>query len=126
MSDSLYQLAEELKLRIVRQADGKDGNVKNVRNKEDLEAATAVMLSPRKGEGERLYKAINHFRERIVSMVTDENQKKIISDNLNTDVPQKESALGKNWQEYMFENMPCGGGRHVVVQTSERCALCRR
>ena len=106
MSDSLYQLAEELKLRIVRQADGKDGNVKNVRNKEDLEAATAVMLSPRKGEGERLYKAINHFRERIVSMVTDENQKKIISDNLNTDVPQKESALGKNWQEYMFENMP--------------------
>lgn len=106
MSDSLYMLAEELKVRIVRQADGKDGDVKNVKNKEDLEAATAVMLAPRKGEGERLYKAINDFRERVVSMVTDETQKKIISDNLSTDVPQKVGALGKNWQEYMFENMP--------------------
>lgn len=106
MSDSLYQLAEELKVRIVKQADGKDGDVKNVKNKEDLEAATTVMLAPRKGEGERLYRAINHFRERIMLMVDNEGQKKIISDNLNTDVPQKADVLGKNWQEYMFENMP--------------------
>ena len=45
MSDSLYNYAEELKVRIVRQADGKDGDVRRIRNKEDLEAASTVMLA---------------------------------------------------------------------------------
>ena len=106
ISDSLYNYAEELKVRIVKQADGEDGDVKNVENKEDLEAASAVMLAPRRGEGERLYRSINSFRERIVEMLTDEAQKKIIADNLSTEVPKKAGTLGKNWQEYMFENMP--------------------
>lgn len=106
ISDSLYNFAEELKIRIVQQTDGKDGDVRNIRNKEDLEAASTVMLAPRSGEGENLYNAINSFRERIVGMVTNDTQKKIISDNLSTDVPNKALALGKNWQEYMFENMP--------------------
>lgn len=106
ISDSLYNFAEELKIRIVQQTDGKNGDVRNIRNKEDLEAASTVMLAPRRGEGENLYNAINSFRERIVGMVTNDTQKKIISDNLSTDVPNKALALGKNWQEYMFENMP--------------------
>ena len=106
ISDSLYNFAEELKIRIVQQTDGKDGDIRNIRNKEDLEAASTVMLAPRRGEGENLYNAINSFRERIVGMVTNDTQKKIISDNLSTDVPNKALALGKNWQEYMFENMP--------------------
>ena len=46
MSDQLYNLAEELKLAIVHEADGKDGDISNIRNKEDLEAATQVMLLP--------------------------------------------------------------------------------
>ena len=106
ISDSLYNYAEELKLRIVQKADGKSGDVRNIRNKEDLEAATAVMLAPRKGEGEHLYHAITSYRERIVEMVSNEAQKKIIFGNLSTDVPEKPETLGKNWQEYMFENMP--------------------
>lgn len=106
MSDSLYALAEDLKLRIVRKADGSEGNVRDIRNKEDLEAASVVMLAPRSGQGERLYDAINSYRERIVAMVADEEQRQIISSNLSTEVPAKGKALGKNWQEYMFENMP--------------------
>ena len=39
-------------------------------------------------------------------MVTDEHQKKIIASNLSTKVPKGTKTLGKNWQEYMFENMP--------------------
>ena len=106
ISDSLYNYAEELKVRIVKQADGEDGDVTNVENKEDLEAASAVMLAPRRGEGKHLYESINRFRESIVGMLTDEAQKKIIADNLSTEVPRKPGTLGKNWQEYMFENMP--------------------
>lgn len=106
MSDSLYTLAEELKVSIVQKADGRDGDVRNIRNKEDLEAASVVMLAPRAGKGELLFRAINSYRERIVDMVVNEDQRKIISSNLSTEVPAKGKVLGKNWQEYMFENMP--------------------
>ena len=104
MSDSLYNLAASLKQAIVVEADGEDGDVTNIRNKEDQEPASYVMLSPTNGQGQKLYDAINSFRERMLKMVTDEKQKQIIAGNLTTDVPKR--AMGKNWQEYMFESMP--------------------
>ena len=106
MSDSLYNLAEELKEAIVKESDGKDADVNNIQNREDLEASTQVMLAPGKGRGKELYDAINSYRKRIVSMVTDKEKKEIITSNLSTEVPTKATALGKNWQEYSFENMP--------------------
>ena len=106
MSDSLYNLAEELKEAIVKKSDGKDGDVHNIKNQEDLEAATSVMLAPRTGRGKELYDAVNSFRDRITMMVTNDAQRKIIESNLNTEVPQKEKLQHKNWQEYMFESMP--------------------
>jgi len=83
MSDSLYNFAEELKLAIVQEADGKDGQIENIKNKEDLEAANQVML-----------------------MTSDMSKKQIINGNLATVIPAKARAMGKNWQEYMFEDMP--------------------
>ena len=58
ISDSLYNFADELKLAIVQEADGKDGQVEDIRNKEDLEAANQVMLAPGRGRGRELYMAI--------------------------------------------------------------------
>ena len=104
MSDSLYNLAASLKQAIVVEADGEDGDVTDIRNKEDQEPASYVMLSPTHGQGKKLYDAINSFRERMLKMVTDEKQKQIIASNLTTEVPNR--AMGKNWQEYMFESMP--------------------
>ncbi|WP_018462880.1 type IX secretion system motor protein PorM/GldM [Segatella paludivivens] len=106
MSDSLYNFAQELKVAIVRKADGKNGNVYNIENKDNLEAAGEVMLSPIGGKGGKLFNAINSYRNRIVGMVADPIQKKIINSNLSTKVPRQSRLLGKNWQEYMFENMP--------------------
>ena len=106
MSDSLYNFAEELKLAIVHEADGKDGNLEDIKNKEDLEAANQVMLAPGRGRGKELFNAIGSFRKRIIGMTTDMSKKQIISGNLSTAVPRKAQALGKNWQEYMFEDMP--------------------
>ena len=106
MSDSLYNFAQQLKTEIVRMADGKDGDVMNIVNKEDLEAANQVMLAPGTGKGRRLYDAINSFRTRIVSMVTDPRQRSIIESNLTTRLPKNAVTMGKNWQEYMFEDMP--------------------
>lgn len=109
MSDSLYNFAQALKVQIVREADGKDGNVYNIKNKDNLEAASHVMLAPGTGQGKKLYDAINNFRERILKMVPDQHQRDIIESNLTTKVPKNANTLGKNWQEYMFEDMPVAG-----------------
>ena len=104
MSDSLFNYAQTLKIAIVKEADGENGNPLNIKNKDNLEAASHVMLAPGTGQGRKLFDAINRYRERILQFVTDPLQKKIISSNLSTTVPHKN--LGKNWQEYMFEDMP--------------------
>lgn len=106
MSDSLYDFAQELKIAIVKEADGKDGDVNNIEGKDNLEAASVVMLAPGTGKGKQLYDAVNEYRNKILSLVSDSHQQKIISSNLSTNVPKGEKYLGKNWQEYMFENMP--------------------
>ena len=106
MSNMLYDLADELKLAIVQEADGKEGDVQNIRNKEDLEAANQVMLAPSRGRGKELYDAINSYRNEMLKMVTNYRQKKMIAENLTTEIPKDAQAMGKNWQEYMFESMP--------------------
>lgn len=106
MSDSLYNFAQQLKVEIVRHADGEDGDPLHIENKDNLEAAGEVMLAPVGGKGKVLYDAINSYRTRILQMVSDPLQKKIISSNLSTAIPKGANTLGKNWQEYMFENMP--------------------
>ena len=106
MSDSLYNYAQQLKVAIVREADGPEGNIHDIKGKDNLEAASHVMLAPGTGQGGKLYRAINSFRDRILTMVADPQQKAIIASNLTTKVPHKANTLGKNWQEYMFEDMP--------------------
>ena len=107
MSESLYNFAQQLKELIVKEADGQDGDPTNIENKDNLEAASHVMLAPGTGQGKKLYEAINAYRQRILTFVTDPVQQKIIASNLSTEVPKNSNmALGKNWQEYMFEDMP--------------------
>ena len=106
MSDTLYNLVEELKIAIAQEADGKDGDPRNLRNKEDQEPANYVMLSPNHGRGKELFEAINNYRAKMLTMVTDEHQKKMIASNLTTEIPKNAHTMGKNWQEYMFESMP--------------------
>ena len=103
-SDSLFMLANDLKQAIAHEADGKNGDPAHLRNKEDLEAATQVMLAPGRGRGAELKQSIDDYREAILKMVTDSAQKRIIASDLTTEVPS--TGLGKNWQEYMFESMP--------------------
>lgn len=106
MSDSLYNFAGELRWAIAREADGKDADPDNLQNKEDLEGSNRIMLAPARGKGQQLYAAINSFRQRILSLVTDPRQQAIIASNLSTAVPKSEDNVGKNWQQYMFEEMP--------------------
>ena len=106
MSDSLYDFAQQLKEAIVREADGKNADLSNIKGKDDLEAASQIMLAPGSGKGKQLFGMINSYRERILKMVSDPKQQEIIASNLTTEVPKSARTLGKNWQEYMFEDMP--------------------
>ncbi len=106
MSDSLYNFAQALKVAIVREADGKNADLNNIKAKDNLEAASIVMLAPGTGKGRKLYDAINNYRNRVLKMIPDAEQRSIIAGNLSTEVSSQGKALGKNWQESMFENMP--------------------
>ena len=105
-SDELYNFLEELKVAIVKEADGEEGDVHNIQNREDLEAAAQVMLSPGRGKGPKLQKMIEDYRTRCTTLVHDDRLKKIIYDSFPIEVSPKAKALGKGWQEYMFEEMP--------------------
>lgn len=106
MSDSLYHYAGDLRQAIAREADGADGDPDNLQHKDDLSAAGHIMLAPARGQGQKLYDAICSFRARILTLVTDPRQRAIIASNLSTEVPKGEGNRGKNWQQYMFEEMP--------------------
>ena len=82
MSDSLFNFVQQLKVEMVRNADGPNGDPLTIENKDNLEAAAEVMLAPGIGKGKKLYDAVNSYRERILTMVTDSMQRKIIARNL--------------------------------------------
>ena len=105
-SNELYSFLEELKVAIVKEADGSDGDVHNIQNKEDLEAASQVMLSPGRGKGPQLQKMIEDYRNRCATLLNDERLKKIIYASFPLEASPQAKALGKGWQEYMFEDMP--------------------
>ena len=101
LSNELYDYANELKTRIAKKADGEEGDYTNLRNREDLEAATYVMLTSGTGEGQALYDAITGYRTKLLEMVTDPAQQEMILTSLSTDVPNRDISLLKNWQ------LPC-------------------
>ncbi|MDR2469532.1 MAG: gliding motility protein GldM [Tannerella sp.] len=102
-SDGLYDYLQELKLRIVREADGKNGTLDNVQHKDDLEASSRVMLSPIAGEGRKLRERMVTYRNGMTALVDDTAKKHVIASVLALDVPEKSS---RNWETTLFEHMP--------------------
>lgn len=75
-ADSLFNLAEDIKIAIVKQADGPDGDVNNISAKDDLEAAARVMLADGVGRGKELEAAIGKFRSLMLELTRNDKQKK--------------------------------------------------
>ena len=105
-SDGLYNYVEELKWNIVKEADGEGADIRNIKSQENLEAATYVMLAENSGQGQILKDKIDKYKDMILKMIADPEKRKNIKDNLSTDVPDRGKLQNKNWQEYMFENVP--------------------
>lgn len=105
-SDSLYNYVQELKERIVKTADGKDGDVNSINRKDDLESASRVMLAPVVGEGKKLKASIDSYRTFMADMVQDTAKTRILESMLNTTPPHKTGLNTRTWEEALFESMP--------------------
>lgn len=57
-SARLYAMVDSVKEEIVREADGKNGDVHNIKNRESLEPVTQVMFSPLHARGRQLREAM--------------------------------------------------------------------
>lgn len=107
MTTVLYDNIDGLKMLIVQEADGTSGDVNAIRNRDDLEAASVVMLSPSVRRGEKLRGEIDAYREYICSLVQDSLKVATIQAALSTDPSDMPGTLaGTLWEEVKFDNQP--------------------
>lgn len=98
---------DSLKRLIVRKADGVDGDPDNILNRDDLEAASVVMLSPGNARGARLRERIETYRTYIGNFIPDSLKRANIAAMLNTaPVTRKGTLAPQSWEEAKFDQQP--------------------
>lgn len=113
-ANELFNNIQDLKVLIVRKADGVKYDINNIRKMEDLNVGSEQMIGL--GKGKKLKENINNYRElckktvnKWMTPITDKSILNIIEDQLNTNnikSGNKDDKLMKNWENVMFENMP--------------------
>lgn len=116
-TEHLVSYIDSLKLLIVQQADGKDGDVNNIKGMDNLEAASHVMLSPARGEGKRLRLSLTEYADFVTPMINDSIKRKVISDYLYPVALNREGLIkNKKWEEENFEGMPVAAAITVLTK----------
>ncbi|KAA6302370.1 MAG: hypothetical protein EZS26_001483 [Candidatus Ordinivivax streblomastigis] len=105
-TDSLFNYIQDLKQRIVTEADGKKGNPEQMKHPDDLNAAYDVMFERGKNYAAKLKNDIDVYREYVASLVTNPSIKNIIENNLSTEPSGKAKENKQTWAESMFSQMP--------------------
>ena len=103
-SDEMFNYLGEIKVRIVQKADGKDGDINNIKRKDNLHAAADVMLAPIVGEGKKLKERVESYRTEM-SAIVDPSKKARFESILNTK-PKGTGPITQSWEDELFENMP--------------------
>ncbi|MDE7369577.1 MAG: gliding motility protein GldM [Muribaculaceae bacterium] len=105
MSNLLLNTIDSLKLEIARETDGKDADITHIRNRENLGAASEVMLSPTTNSGYSLRQNINEFSARISKFISNRSNTDNIVSTLSTN-PIKTSEGVVEWEIAKFNNQP--------------------
>ncbi len=123
-SDELFNHIQDLKVRIVKEADGKNGDVNNIQRKDKLGPSSVVMLGPIDKEGEKLRRSLDSYRELATGLVSSPNKKESINHRLTTQVPKESRFNNKNWEETYFEQMPTSAAVTLLtkIQSDIRAA----
>lgn len=104
---ALYDNIESIKQKIARQADGKNGDYRNLENQENLEAASVTMLDPISGRGRKLRRQIDDYRNFAVSLIADSAKREAVGRLLSTKLPKQPGlSLQPSWETQLFDNMP--------------------
>lgn len=107
VTDGIYNRIDSLKRLIVIEADGSDGDVDNIQNRDNLEAASVVMLAGTKSRGAALRRDLDAYRTYITSLVTDTVKRVSLEKTLSTSPVLRKGTLGKqSWEESKFDNQP--------------------
>ncbi|MDR3253099.1 MAG: gliding motility protein GldM [Tannerella sp.] len=114
-SDELYDYIDELKLRIVQKTDGAKGDVHNIEHKDDLEAASTVMLAPVVGAGRKLREHIETYRTDMGNLV-DASKKNLFESMLTTETVRKAGIMATSWENAMFDNMPVAAAITILTK----------
>ena len=104
-SDTLFNYIQEIKLRIAKKTDGKNGDPEHIKRPDDLNAAYDVMFDKKK-EADKLKSALNDYRQFITPMVNDPSIQNIVENNLSTEPSATAKANKQTWEESMFWQMP--------------------
>jgi gliding motility-associated protein GldM len=105
-TDSLFNYIQDLKTRIVKKSDGKDGDTEKLKHADDLNAAYEIMFERGKNDGAKLKSEINSYREYVISMVSNPSIQEIIKNNLSTEPSRKAKENKQTWEESLFGQMP--------------------
>lgn len=101
-SEDLCLFIEKIKSDIVRKSDGSTADVEDIKHKDDLEAASYVLLNPINGKGKALRQKIDDFRALSGKLVSDTAKLATIERMLDTQTSNRESS----WEASLFESMP--------------------
>ncbi len=103
----LYQLIDSFKIAIVRQADGPDGSLTDIENRDDIDAASVVMLNPSTLRGADLRRRVDGFRDIVNRLMVDSVRSASVNAVLSTKPFRRKGILvAQNWEETKFDNQP--------------------
>lgn len=115
-SDELVDYLQNLKIRIVQEADGKEGDVNKIENKENMDASSEVMTAPIVGEGKKLRERLETYRSKVVTLVDDPDLRNMLQRVLSTKVPSKTGVELRSWESIMFENIPVAAAVTILTK----------
>ena len=105
-SEALLSRIDSLKLAIAIEADGKNADPENLNKKDDLEAASLIMLNPMTNKGRLLREQIEDYRIQVAEMISDPQKKLTVLDMLSTGDATQSNLGDISWEKKMFDNMP--------------------
>jgi len=105
-TDTLYNVITHFKEMIVKKADGPEGRVDSIINKEDLNFAEEIMMT--KGNGTVLKKALEDYRTFLLSQI-DTSQTSLVNSilkTLDTSDPPGVEGSSPTWESSKFQGYP--------------------
>lgn len=107
LTSALSSFVDSCKLAIVHKADGENGDPNNIINRDDLEAASVVMLPPGGNLGKTLRERVDVYRDYVTAIFPDSLQRFTIGAALSTTSTLAKGTLTpQTWEETQFEQKP--------------------